>query len=310
MTLELLDLLESHKAEEASVNRLFNANDGRGVRGLRRSDPRYERSFMEASELFESVISGRRPMYILQEAMSTSDFPLLFGDVIDRAMLGRYNDWPSAWAAVARRNTVRDFRTVKRFVTDGGEAILTTVDQGAAYPEASITEGSYTYSVKKYGRRIPFLWEDFINDDLEALRDMPERLARAARMSEERFVTALYAVSTGPNATFFHATNNLNLLAAGAGSALSTASLQTAFGLLWAQKDKDGNPIYTSNVSLVVPPQLAVTARNILNATGIGGGTIGGEDGDFDTDAISYKVRHVLGGTLLEPKAAVASFGQ
>jgi hypothetical protein len=32
-------------------------------------------------------------------------------------------------------------------------------------------------------------------------------------------------------------------------------------------------------------------------------------DGDFDTDTVEYKVRHVMGGTLMDPKAAVASNG-
>lgn len=390
MSFELLDLLESHRAEEASVGRLFNTNDGRGIRGLRKDDPRYKRSLSEAARLIEQVTNGRKPMYLLQEAMTTSDFPLLFGDVIDRAMLGRYTEWSGVWTDIARRNTVRDFRTVKRNVTDGGEAVLTEVQQAAPYPEASLTEGQYTYSVKKYGRRLPFVWEDFINDDLDALRDAPDRLAKAARMTEDRFVTALYVSSTGPNATFF-ASGNANLVTAGAGSALSVASLSTAYGLLRAQKDKDGNPIFVNGVTLVVPPQLEVTANNIANATEIrvatggggtsaadqitatnwlgkvfsqvlvnpwlpiinttngatawylfaspgvgrpaaeigflrghetpelflkssnatrvGGGIVGGEDGDFDTDSISYKVRHIVGGALMEPKSAVASPG-
>ena len=33
-------------------------------------------------------------------------------------------------------------------------------------------------------------------------------------------------------------------------------------------------------------------------------------DGDFDTDSVMYKIRHVLGGTLLDPIMAVASSGQ
>jgi hypothetical protein len=393
MSYELLDLLESHRAEEASVGRLFNTADGRGVRGMRKDDPRYKRSLSEAAKLIEQVSKGRKPMYLLQEAMTTSDFPLLFGDVIDRAMLGRYSQWDTVWDGIARRNTVRDFRTVKRNTLDGGEAVLTQVDQAAPYPEAALTEGQYTYTVKKYGRRLPFVWEDFINDDLQALQDAPERLAKAARMTEDRFVTSLYAASTGPNATFF-ASGNANLVPTGAGSALSVASLSTAYGLLRAQKDKDGNPIFVNGVTLMVPPQLEVTANNIANATEIriatgggttstqdqitatnwlgkvfsrvlvnpwlpvitttgsiastawylfadpnvgrpaceigflrghetpelfikssnatriGGGVVGGEDGDFDTDSINYKVRHVIGGTVMEPKSAVASFGQ
>lgn len=390
---EFLDLLETLRAEDASAQRLFG-DAGQSVRRLRRDTPIYKRAIVEAAELVAAVYTGRTPMYRLQEAMSTSDFPLLFGDILDRQLLGMYSEWPTAWPMIARRSTVRDFRTVKRFATDGAEATLAEVPQGAEYPEATLTEAVYSYAVKKYGRKVPFLWETFINDDLDGLRSVPERLAKAARMSEERFVTDLYANAGGPDATFF-ASGNGNILTAGAGSALSLSSLATAFTMLWSQKDKDGNPVFTGRVRLVVPPALAVTAKNIMNATQLlaasgggagtatdqltvtnwvpgeiaelvvnpwlpiisttgtfgatawylfadpgvgrpamevgflrgnespalfvkspnatrvgGGGLVAAEDGDFDTDGIAYKVRHVFGGTLMEPKAAVASPGQ
>jgi hypothetical protein len=39
---EFLDLLETVKAEDVSIDRMFNAReDGRGVRSMRRDDPRY-----------------------------------------------------------------------------------------------------------------------------------------------------------------------------------------------------------------------------------------------------------------------------
>jgi hypothetical protein len=382
---EFLELLETLKAEDASIHRLFG-DAGSSVRGMRRDTPLYKKALAEAAELIKQTITGRSPMYRLQEAMSTSDFPLLFGDVLDRQLLGIYEEWPTAWPRIARRATVRDFRTVSRFATDGAEAVLPVVEQGAGYTEAKIDEKRYQYAVKKYGRRVPFLWETLINDDLDGLRSTPERIAKAARMSEERFATELFVDSTGPDATFF-AAGNANRLT-GAGSALSVASLQAAFTLLWSQKDADGNPIFSGQVRLVVPPALSVTARNILNATEIrtapgstsgqqlvttnwvaaevadlvvnpwlpiidttigniawylfadpgigrpavemgflrgnetpglflkspnavrlGGGPVAAEDGSFETDGVDYKVRHVFGGVLLEPKAAVASEG-
>jgi hypothetical protein len=390
---DFLDLLENVRLEDASMNRLFG-DAGTSVRRMRRDDPRYQRSLLEAAKLIADVESGRKPMHRLQEAMSTSDFPLLFGDILDRQLLGRYQEWPTAWPKIAKKGSVRDFRTVSRFTVDGAEAVLTKVKQGSEYPEAALADARYQYFVEKYGRRVPFLWETFVNDDLDGLRETPNRLAKAARMTEEKFATTLYAASTGPNATFF-ASGNKNLVTAGAGAALSVTSLQAAFTLLWSQTDADGNPIYISNVRLVVPPALAVVARNILNATQIwaaagggvgtaadqlhsanwmaaeitelivnpwlpivtttgtvgatawylfadpneagrpaieigflrghdtpelfvkepnamrvGGGPVAAEDGDFDTDGINYKVRHVIGGTLMEPKMAVASPGQ
>jgi hypothetical protein len=40
-----------------------------------------------------------------------------------------------------------------------------------------------------------------------------------------------------------------------------------------------------------------------------GGGDIDPLDGDFDTDSVAYKVRHVLGTAVVDPKATVASNG-
>ena len=277
---EFLELLETLKAEEANSRRLFG---GTGTSIPHRGTPAYQHELVEAAELVADVYSGRKATRVLQEAMSTADFPLLFGDILDRQLLGVYEEWPSIWPMITRRETVRDFRTVSRFATDGAEAVLAEVPQGSEYPEAAMSETRYQYSVKKYGRRVPFFWEVFINDDLDGLRSTPERIAKAARMSEEKFATDLYANATGPDATFFAAGNN-NIVTGN--PALSVAGLQTAFGVLWAQVDKDGNPIFTGTVRLVVPPGLAVTARNIINATEI---RVAAGSGSATTDQLVAK---------------------
>lgn len=391
---DFLDLLETVRSEDASTARLFNSSDGRGassIRRMNRNDPRYLRVLSEANNLYDNVLTGRTPMYRLTEAMSTSDFPFLFGDIIDRELLGRYAEWPTVWAQISRRGRVRDFRTKNLFKVDGGEAVLSVVGQGAEYSEAALTDAKFAYSVSKYGRRIPFLWEALVNDDLDALRSTPDRLAKAARMTEERFSTELFVDSTGPDATFFSAANK-NIAGGGGGlpavAILSLASLQAGLQAMWAQVDVDGNPVFTGQVRLVVPPQLQVIANNIVNATQIvnspgaltgdqyvaqnwvngsvvsvvcqpwlpivdttkgttawylfadpgigrpameigflaghetpelfmkesnsiriGGGAAGAEDGSFETDGVDYKVRHVFGGSLLEPKAGFANAG-
>jgi hypothetical protein len=45
------------------------------------------------------------------------------------------------------------------------------------------------------------------------------------------------------------------------------------------------------------------------NQRRLGGGASDPMDGDFDNDSIEYKIRHVFGGTLMDPKMAVASNG-
>jgi hypothetical protein len=183
-------------------------------------------------------------------------------------MLGRYMRVADGLGEDRPPRPVRDFRTVKRFKLDGAEGVLSQVGQGNEYPEAALTDAAYSYSVAKYGRRIPFLWEALVNDDLDALRDTPDRLAKAARMTEERFATEVYVDSTGPDATFF------------AGPATATSAPPPALpvagdaaGPPWLRSGRRRTPTATrsSPGSCVwsVPPQLAVTGENILNATEI-----------------------------------------
>jgi hypothetical protein len=376
--------------DRASTTALY-AGEGASVSQRARArranaDPGYQQRFSEAMVLYKNVIKGsKRAALDFQEAMTTSDFSFLFGDIIDRQMLSAYQQIPVQWEQLARAGRVRDFRTVKRFTLDGGESVLQEVGEQSEYPAADLSDGDYEYRVRKFGRRIPLSWETLVNDDLDAFADIPRRLGNAARRSEERFATSLYATATGPDSTFF-ASGNANVTTV----QLNVAGLQEAMRMLGEQTDTEGSPIYIEAATLVVPPSLEVPARNILNATEIlaadgggpgtgndqlrvtnwmrnrvslivnpwlpiidqttgstawylfanptagrpameigrligheapelfqksanatrvGGGVVDPTDGDFDTDSVEWKVRHVMGGTLMDAKSALASTG-
>lgn len=385
-----LELLGTIKAGDTTTD--VYEGDGTSVAGIRRRqrNPRavaeYERRVSEVATLLLDVIEGRtHPYKMVEEAQSTSDFPLLFGDVIDRSLLGAYNAWPSVWASIARRGRRRDFRVGKAFTIDGANSPLSQVQQGKEYPQDFLSDGNFSYGVNKYGRGLSFLWEAIVNDDLDALASAPNLLAQAARYTEDRFFTELVVDSTGPDATFFSSGHG-NL--AGTPSGITLDTLQLALAGMQAQKDPQGNPIFTGQVRLMVPPALEVTAKNVVHATTIfgspgattgqqimtpnwasdaiadvvvnpwlpivdttkgnvawylfadpgigrpavemgflagheqpevfmkapdsvrvGGGVVGSLDGDFATDGVAYKVRHVLGGTLMDFRAGYANAG-
>jgi len=384
----LLELLGSIKAGD---NTNVYEGDGTSVRSRGRGrDPRaaveYDRRVAEVAGKLADVIEGKKHPYVLvQEAESTSDFPFLFGDVIDRSLLQAYAAWPSICQSIARRGRRRDFRIGKAFTVDGANSPLSQVQQGTEYPQDALTDGDFSYGVSKYGRALGFLWEAIVNDDLDALGQAPTLLAQAARYTEDRFFTELVVDVTGPDATFF-ASGHGNL--ASAPGPLTLDSLQVGIAAMQAQKDPQGNPIFTGQVRLMVPPALQVTANNIVHATQIytapgatsgqqvatanwaadaiadvvvnpwlpivdttkgntawylfadpgigrpavemgflagheqpevfmkapdsvrvGGGVVGSLDGDFATDGVAYKVRHVLGGTLMDYRAAYANPG-
>lgn len=256
--------------------------------GLRKK--MYESRLAQACKLIERAFKGgKRDLLNLQEAMSISDFPQLFGDVIDRGVLANYIETPYTWNLVAKAAQVSDFRPVKRFRIDGGTGLLGVIQgatepnpgqlrpltQGAQYPEDYLTDDQYTYQLLKYGKRMPFFWETFVNDDLDALKDTPARFGRGARRSEEFFVTKLFANNVsgnGPNGNPFYSNGNKNIVnKANTNSTfadnppLSITALQQAMIVMMQQLDTTGQPISVEAMTLVVPPSLKTIAMNILN---------------------------------------------
>ncbi len=384
--------------DAAGTSNIFGGDGVNLSRRTRRAESReYRQRLLGLSRIYRGTLEGSdRAALAFKEAMSRSDFAYLFGDVIDRQLLASYATRDPQWPAYAKRGRVRDFRTVKRYTLDGGEAVLNKVKELAPYKLRTVTDGSYSYAVEKYGDQIAVSWEALVNDDLDAFADLPTRLGNAARRTEEKFAAQLFSGSAGPNTTFFSTANRniINSTVVGstvtANPALSITSLQLAMQVLMQQVDADGGPIYIEGLTLVVPPALMVPAQNILNATQImaasgggdgtgndqlmtnnwmrnqltlvvnpwlpivnttsgntawylfanpavgrpameigflmghetpqlwvrspnamrvGGGPVAPEEGDFDHDAVQYRVRTVLGGTLMDPKSALASTG-
>lgn len=251
-----------------------------------------------ATALWADLIGGRVPSYYLQEALAprapamlraiegnypgliriteahtTSDFPLLTGDVLDRMLLARYREFPSGWRRFMKVATLRDFRTVRRIANDGLEGQWNDVPEQTEIEYGALSETGYTYAPKKYAKGAKISFEAMMNDDLGAFTDIPDRLGRGGARTIYKFVTDLYVGSTGPDGTFYSAGNG-NVVTSN--PALSIAGLQTAWSVLRSQTDADGEPIMVEAAYLEVPPALEVTARNILNAVQVWSTTVGG----------------------------------
>jgi len=221
---------DGYDAKLAEVNKLITNSDGR---------PEYYQKFK------------------IQEAMTTSDFPYLFGDVLDRQLLAAYKGVDPVWKAFTRMSTNKDFKASKRFQISGGDQYLARVGEKGEYLASGRGEAKYEMTVLKYGRQFDISWETLINDDLGALKDTPARFARAAVRTEHRLVTNQYA----RNAAIYTAGNgNMSALA------LTIANLETGVSAFKGFLDAGGEPIMVSPKYLVVPPSLEFTARQILTS--------------------------------------------
>lgn len=353
----------------------------------------YLRRLSETIAFVEGVYEGRISTQRFIEAMSTSDFPLLFGDILDRQLLGAYEETPATWPQYLKRSVVRDFRLSRLIALDGLEQPFYPSFNKPEYHNVKedniLTETGYTTSVEVYEKGFVLNWRMLINDDLDAFRDLPNRLARGARRTEQRLASGLYNQSTGPHSTFFsNANKNLINIANGALSnnpPLSVQGIKDGLNVLYRAVDTNGDPIFVNGATLVVPPTLQITAEEIIKATSfafspgtttgvsfatgnwmgsrlsvavdwyapllnttsghtawyifanpqarpagtvtflrgyetpglyrktpnterVGGGSVP-ELGDFEDMSQRFKGLHIIGGTLIDPKSAVASDG-
>jgi len=207
--------------------------------------------------------------YRIKEALTTSDFPLLFGDVLDRQVLAAYKATAPVWKAYSKQSTVKDFKTAYRYAITGGDGMLDRVAEKGEYLASDREESKYDLSVLKYGRQFDISYEALINDDLGALKDTPDRFARAAIRTEHTIVARLYAnlttnvahVNGGP--LYSTVAGEVNEVAA----LLTIANLEAGVESMSGVLDAQGMPIMTRAKYLVAPPALEMTARQILTSS-------------------------------------------
>ena len=190
--------------------------------------------------------------------MSTSDFPLLFGDFLNRSLASRYAVAQPVWRRFAARQVVRDFRPSKILDFMGAGGVLDRVPEYGEYPARSFEESEFATTLAKYGDRLQWSWEMQVNDDLGAFDTAPQALTRGATSTEDYVATSVLCDAAGPNSALFSDIDNVPLTA---------ANLEAAYQSITDVVDEDGNPIDVGTPILVVPQALSLTAKNIVQTT-------------------------------------------
>lgn len=208
--------------------------------------------------------------YLLKEAITTTDFPYLFGQILDREILARYAVRVPTWTGYCRKGTSADFRQKEIHKVQGVNDRLPLVTEKGEYLVSTMIDAHYHLQVYKRGRQFDISWEAIVNDVLNAFGDIPQRYAEAAVRTEAQLVTELFASATGPNALLFGAALpdvDLQVIVNVGVLPLTIANLEITLGLMALQQDVQGHPLSIRGVHLVVPPQLEFTARQILTST-------------------------------------------
>ena len=139
----------------------------------------------------------------MRESLNTTSFGEILGDSITRKMIKDYAESDlQIWRQIVSDVTpINDFRTNRR-MRMGGYGVLPVVAEQGTYTElVSPGDEEVTYSIAKRGGLESLTMEMIANDDIQALRQIPKRLAGAAiqtlyRHIFDRFVANADAIAS------------------------------------------------------------------------------------------------------------------
>ncbi len=266
--LENREVVYFHDLPQRDFSTVWNETEGAKPRkNARMRNPQHIRKLKECANFLRAVKAGQVSDWKMQEIMSTADFPLLFGDILDTRLLNQYAATPNVWSSYAQRGVVSDFRQSRMIALDGIQQPLYPSNRKAELEgvdvDNTLTETAYYTQVEVYERGVSYNWRMLMNRRGEFLSRIPSLLTRAANRTEEKFATDLFSDSTGPDSTFFSA-GNANIVTSN--PAFGISGLKTALNIMYAQVDSGGDPIVIEGVTLIVPPVLALTADEVVRA--------------------------------------------
>ena len=201
-----------------------------------------------------------------QAINSTSTFPAIMANLANKSVMVGFNEAETTYQIWAGKGSNRDFKEAARVaLSEAGN--LELVPEGGQFQQDFLGEASARTKVATYGKLFSLTRQAIINDDLGLFSKIATKYGSAAKRLVNKMV---YAQLTGnvkmqDNVALFD-TKHGNV--AGTGEALSVKAIAKAITAMRRQKGITGDA--TLNITpkyLVVPPELEVTAYQIVNST-------------------------------------------
>ena len=184
---------------------------------------------------------------------TSSDFPNILKDVVNKTMLKGWDEAPETFEAWTSDGILTDFREATRAGINTFPA-LDAVPDGGEYKYGTVGDRGEVIQLATYGKLVSLTRQTIINDDLNAFTKIPLSMGRAARRTIGNLA---YAVLTSNPlmadgvALFAGGHNNL-----GSAGALATGTVDELRALMAKQTDGNATALGITPAYLVVPEAL------------------------------------------------------
>lgn len=206
-------------------------------------------------------------------------------NVMNKYLLQGYLGTDQSWRAICSTRPVKDFKPTKSIALTGDFVFKRLNDQGQIH-HGALTDVAFANQIDTLARMLSIGRPTIINDDLSALTTIPLLMGEGGADSLNVLIWTLWNnPGNGPDGNAFWFARNTamnllgggaaqsNLVTAGAASALSSASLQSAVTLFDKQVKPNGQPLGKPPAVLLYPPELDVAALELMNSEYVVGPT-------------------------------------
>lgn len=253
------------KRNEAISNAILHRYDPQNTK-LDESSARYRNSSLcDIARFVTNSNAFCSKSEIIERALSTSDFPILLKNILNKSLRREYDLAEKTWEPLVRKTVVPDFKPIER-VQIGDAPILLPKSENGQYQQGSFSDAGETYALREWGRIISITRKTLVNDDLHALLRLPSMLSRRSAELEADLAwgSILNSPKMGDGFPLFDSKHNNYTKT---GSVISVQSVGEAKRSMRMQRGLNGGRINIIPRYLIVPTALEAVAQQFLFPT-------------------------------------------
>ena len=249
----------------------------RPVTGAQPTEP--ARAFMQhslvemaAARLGQSRVPGnfgQREDMIRMAFHSTSDFPALFENALNRALAQRYALAQPTYRRIARQRSYADFRAHTTVRVGDFPELKPVNPEGGEIKAGTFSEAKETTKVEAYGVLVKLSRAMLVNDNLDGITQvLNDRGNAVARFEDKVFYAMMLGGTLADGPTLLETTrqvfNTTDGTKAAAAAAITVVSLSAGRAAMRKQKTKDGAELELAASILLVGPDKETEAQQIV----------------------------------------------
>lgn len=212
---------------------------------------------------------GAREQMLQRAFHSTSDFPILFENALNKGLQARYVAQAPTYRQIAKARTYADFRP-HTTIRVGDFPQLQAVDQEAGEIKAgTFSEARERTSVVPYGVRVNLSRQMLVNDGLGGINQMlTDRGSAVARFEDATFYAMAFGGASNNGPTLLETTrqvfNTTDGTLAGTAAAITVASITIGRAAMLKRKSRDGADLELFPAVLLVGPDKLTEAQQLI----------------------------------------------